>query len=98
MNILFFLFIYILDLEGVENVKISYEDIAFFLLSSLPKSYEGFVDTMLYGRTTLTFEDVKVSLSSKEIQKNNGLEISNGDGLIARSEKKKDQKNKNKGK
>ena len=27
----------ILDLEGVENVKISDEDKAFFLLSSLPK-------------------------------------------------------------
>ncbi|KAH9668944.1 hypothetical protein KPL70_021590 [Citrus sinensis] len=67
----------ILDLEGVENVKISDEDKAFFLLSSLPKSYEGFVDTMLYGRTTLTLEDVKASLSSKEIQKNNGLETSN---------------------
>ncbi|KAH9800568.1 hypothetical protein KPL71_000711 [Citrus sinensis] len=64
----------ILDLEGVENVKITDEDKAFFLLSSLPKIYEGFVDTMLYGRTTLTLEDVKASLSSKEIQKNNGHE------------------------
>ncbi|KAH9681558.1 CCHC-type domain-containing protein [Citrus sinensis] len=74
------------------------EDKAFFLLSSLPKSYEGFVDTMLYGRTTLTLEDVKASLSSKEIQKNNRLETSNGEGLIARSEKNRDQKNKNQGK
>ena len=88
----------ILNLEGVENVKISDEDKAFFLLSYLPKSYKGFVDTMLYGRTMLTLENVKASLSSKEIQKNNGLETSNGDGLIARSEKKKDQKNKNQGK
>ena len=88
----------ILDLEGVENVKISDEDKAFFLLSSLLKSYEGFVDTMLYGRTTLSLEDVKAYLSSKEIQKNNGLETSNGDGLIARSEKKKDHNNKNQGK
>ena len=29
----------ILDLEGVENVKITYEDKAFFFLSSLPKIY-----------------------------------------------------------
>ena len=50
----------ILDLEGVENVKITDEDKAFFLLSSLPKIYEGFVDTMLYGRTTLTLEDEKL--------------------------------------
>ena len=85
----------ILDLEGVENVKISDEDKAFFLLRFLPKSYEGFVDTMLYGRTILTLEDVKASLSSKEIQKNNGYEMSNGDVLVARIEKNKDQKNKN---
>ena len=56
----------ILDLEGVENIKICDEDKAFFLLSSLPKSYEGFVDTMLYGRTTLMVEDMKVSLCSKK--------------------------------
>ncbi|KAH9697399.1 hypothetical protein KPL71_023589 [Citrus sinensis] len=84
----------ILDLEGVENVKITDEDKAFFLLSSLPKIYEGFVDTMLYGRTTLTLEDVKASLSSKEIQKNNGHEVSNAEGLFARTEKK-NQKKKN---
>ena len=76
-------------------MKISDEDKAFFLLSSLPKSYEGFVNTMLFGRTTLTLEDVMASLSSKEIQKNNGYEMSNGDVLVARIEKNKDQKNKN---
>ncbi|KAH9679843.1 hypothetical protein KPL71_026299 [Citrus sinensis] len=81
----------ILDLEGVENVKISDEDKAFFLLSSLPKPYEGFVDTMLYGRTSLTLEDVKASLCSKEIHRNEHDE-SNGEGLVARKEKKKDHK------
>ncbi|KAH9679844.1 hypothetical protein KPL71_026299 [Citrus sinensis] len=84
----------ILDLEGVENVKISDEDKAFFLLSSLPKPYEGFVDTMLYGRTSLTLEDVKASLCSKEIHRNEHDE-SNGEGLVARKEKKKDHKSKN---
>ncbi len=49
----------ILDLEGVENMKITDEGKAFFVLSSLLKSYKGFVDTMLFGRTTLTLEDVK---------------------------------------
>ena len=85
----------ILNLKGFENVKIIDENKAFFLLSSLPQSYEGFVDTMLYRRATLTLEDVKASLSSKEIQRNNGHEISNGEGLIARTRKKKEQKNKN---
>ena len=63
----------ILELIRVENVKIRDEVKAFFLQSSLPQSYEGFVDTMLYGRTILILEDVKASLSSKEILKNNGM-------------------------
>ncbi|KAH9680375.1 Integrase catalytic domain-containing protein [Citrus sinensis] len=79
---------------GIENVKITDEDKALFLLSLLPKIYEGFVDTMLYGRTTLTLEDVKASLSSKEIQKNNGHEDSNSEGHYIRdcTEKKNDEK------
>ncbi|KAH9681570.1 Integrase catalytic domain-containing protein [Citrus sinensis] len=85
----------ILDLEGVENIKICDEDKAFFLLSSLPKSYEGFVDTMLYGRTTLTLEDVKAFLCSKEIQRHSGdLEQNPGERLMAKVEKKKDKKKK----
>ena len=75
-------------------MKISDEDKAFFLLSSLPKPYEGFVDTMLYGRTSLTLEDVKASLCSKEIERSENNE-SNSEGLVARKEKKKDQKGKN---
>ncbi|KAH9681573.1 Integrase catalytic domain-containing protein [Citrus sinensis] len=79
----------------VENIKICDEDKAFFLLSSLPKSYEGFVDTMLYGRTTLTLEDVKAFLCSKEIQRHSGdLEQNPGERLMAKVEKKKDKKKK----
>ncbi|KAH9743388.1 hypothetical protein KPL70_003281 [Citrus sinensis] len=85
----------ILDLEGAESIKIGDEDKAFFLLSSMPKSYEGFVDTMLYGRTTLTLEDVKASLCSKEIQRHSGdLDQNPGEGLMAKAEKKKDNKKK----
>ena len=53
---------------------------------------------MLFGKTTLTLEDVMASLSSKEIQKNNEYEMSNGDVLVARIKQNKDQKNKNQGK
>ena len=78
----------ILDLEGLESIKIGDKDKAFFLLSSLPKSYEGFVDTMLYGRTTLTLEDVKASLCSKEIQRHSGdLDQNPSEGLVAKAEK-----------
>lgn len=85
----------ILDLKEVENMNIGDEDKAFFLLSSLPKFYEGFVDTILYGRTTLTLENVKASLYSKEIQKHSGdLYISHSEGLMTKLDKKKDKKKK----
>ena len=50
---------------------------------------------MLYGRTTLTLEDVKASLCSKEIQRHSGdLDQNPGEGLMVKAEKTKD-KNKN---
>ena len=48
---------------------------------------------MLYGITTLAPGDVKASLSSKEIQKSNGQEVSNRKGLVARTDKKNQKKN-----
>nr|GEV12695.1 retrovirus-related Pol polyprotein from transposon TNT 1-94 [Tanacetum cinerariifolium] len=39
---------------------------ALLMLSSLPKSYKPFVQTMLTGRTTLTFEDVLKALRDNE--------------------------------
>ena len=79
----------------MENIKIGDEDKTFFLLSSLPKSYKGFVDTMLYSRTTLTLEDVKAFLVSKEIQRHSeDLDQHLGEGLMAKVEKKKDKKKK----
>lgn len=58
----------ILDLQGVD-VKIEDENPALILLCLLPKSYENFIDTMLYGRTTITVNDVKDSLMSKELKR-----------------------------
>ncbi|GJV66202.1 retrovirus-related pol polyprotein from transposon TNT 1-94 [Tanacetum coccineum] len=48
----------VLDLANIE-VKFEDEDLALLLLTSLPASYEHFVDTLLYGREALTLEDVK---------------------------------------
>ena len=58
----------ILDLQGL-YVKIEDVDQTLILLCSLPNSYDNFVDTILYGRTTITMNDVKESLMSKELKK-----------------------------
>uniref|UniRef100_A0A803PVB6 Integrase catalytic domain-containing protein n=1 Tax=Cannabis sativa TaxID=3483 RepID=A0A803PVB6_CANSA len=60
----------ILDLSNI-GVKIEDEDQGILLLSSLPKSYEHFVDTILYGKETLAMTEAKAALNSKEIQKKN---------------------------
>lgn len=85
----------IIDLEGVENTNIEDEDKAFFPMSSLPKFYEGFMNNMLYSRTSLTLEDVKASLCSKEIQRRSGdLDTNLGEGLMVKAEKRKDKNKK----
>ncbi|KAH9728536.1 hypothetical protein KPL70_009073 [Citrus sinensis] len=86
----------ILDLEDI-NVKIEDEDKAIILLSSLPSSYEHFVDTLLYGRQSLAMQDVKEALSSKESSKKS--ETKDGEGLTVRgrSEKRDNWKGKKKG-
>uniref|UniRef100_A0A803PH14 Reverse transcriptase zinc-binding domain-containing protein n=1 Tax=Cannabis sativa TaxID=3483 RepID=A0A803PH14_CANSA len=74
----------ILEMSNI-GVKIDEEDQGIILLSSLPKSYDHFVDTILYGKDTLTMAEVKMALNSKEIQKK--LEEkgeTSGEGLLAR--------------
>nr|GEV88898.1 retrotransposon protein, putative, Ty1-copia subclass [Tanacetum cinerariifolium] len=46
----------VLDLANIE-VKFEDEDLALLLLTSLPASYEHFVETLLYGWEALTLED-----------------------------------------
>ncbi|GJZ47818.1 retrovirus-related pol polyprotein from transposon TNT 1-94 [Tanacetum coccineum] len=73
----------ILDLANIE-VKFEDEDLALLLLTSLPASYEHFVDTVLYGRETLTLEDVMATLNSKEIKERSKAKGDDGEGLCVR--------------
>ena len=75
----------VLDLSNI-GVKIEDEDQGILLLSSLPKCYEHFVDTILYGKDTLTMSEVKAALNSKEIQKKSEERMdSNGEGMFVKS-------------
>ena len=79
----------ILDLENV-NFDLEDEDRALILQSSLPDSVEHFVDTLLYGRQTLTLKDVKSALESKDSKKrSNGKDQSYGEGLTVKSKAEK---------
>ncbi|GJX88874.1 retrovirus-related pol polyprotein from transposon TNT 1-94 [Tanacetum coccineum] len=73
----------VLDLANIE-VKFEDEDLALLLLTSLPASYEHFVDTLLYGREALTLEDVMVTLNSKEIKERSKAKGDDGEGLYVR--------------
>nr|GFA79073.1 retrovirus-related Pol polyprotein from transposon TNT 1-94 [Tanacetum cinerariifolium] len=69
----------ILDLQGV-GVKVDDEDQALILLCSLFCSYENFVDTML---TTISVNDVKDALLSKELKRKVSGNEGSGSGLFA---------------
>ena len=47
------------------------KDQALLLLSFLPKSYNNFKDTFLYGRESLTLDEVQATLNSKELNHKN---------------------------
>ncbi|GKD65013.1 retrovirus-related pol polyprotein from transposon TNT 1-94 [Tanacetum coccineum] len=70
----------ILDLENID-IEIEDEDQALMLLMSLPLSYENFMETLLYGRESLTME----ILNSKELKKRTeSTKEETGDGLYVR--------------
>ena len=73
---------------------------ALLLISSLPKSYENLVDALMYGRQTLTLDEIKSALNTRELQTKQGhLENRESEGLTAKvkiDKKKKKGKYKNK--
>jgi len=77
------------DLENIE-VNLEDEDKAILLLCALPRSYESFKDTMLYGKEGIVaLEEVQAALRTKELTKSKdlrtdenreGLSVSRGNG------------------
>nr|GFB55620.1 retrovirus-related Pol polyprotein from transposon TNT 1-94 [Tanacetum cinerariifolium] len=65
------------------DVDIDDEDRALMLLTSLPSSYDNFLETLLYGREYLTLEDVLSSLNLRELKKRTYAK-DDGDGLYVR--------------
>jgi len=57
------------DLENIE-VHLEDEDKAILLLCALPRSFESFKNTMLYGKEgTVNLEEVQAALRTKELTK-----------------------------
>ncbi|GJZ62217.1 hypothetical protein Tco_0618354 [Tanacetum coccineum] len=74
----------ILDLVNID-IEIEDEDQALMLLTSLPSSYENFMETLLYERESLTMEDVLATLNSRELKiRTEGTKEEAGDGLYVR--------------
>nr|GFB64961.1 hypothetical protein [Tanacetum cinerariifolium] len=72
------------DLAAIDT-PISYKDHALLLLTSLPSSYDNFVETLLYGRDTLKLEYMVVIHNSKELQKITEAKGDGGEGLYVRA-------------
>ncbi|GJX70600.1 retrovirus-related pol polyprotein from transposon TNT 1-94 [Tanacetum coccineum] len=72
----------LIDLENLD-VDIDNEDKAVLLVISLTSSYKHFKEIMLYGnRKTLSFDDVKSALLSKQ-KYDDDVEPESGEGLVA---------------
>ncbi|KAH9697198.1 hypothetical protein KPL71_023512 [Citrus sinensis] len=86
------------ELETIDE-GLSDESKALLLISSLPKSYEHFMDALLYGRQTLSLEEVKFALGTKKLKdKQDNPECESSEGLMARGiSKKRENKGKNQG-
>jgi hypothetical protein len=57
----------ILDMKNID-IKVNDEDQTLILLCSLPGAFDNFVNSMLYGRDTISLADVKSALNFMELR------------------------------
>ena len=77
------------ELETIDE-GLSDESKALLLINSLPKSYEHFVDALLYGRQSLSLEEVKSALGTKKLKdRQDNPESESSEGLMARDRSEK---------
>ncbi|GKC87631.1 zinc finger, CCHC-type containing protein, partial [Tanacetum coccineum] len=74
----------ILDLANID-IEIEDKDQALMLLTLLPSSYENFMETLLYGRESLTMEDVLATLNSREGRSDHSGKAHSGESLRFKS-------------
>nr|GEZ45589.1 retrovirus-related Pol polyprotein from transposon TNT 1-94 [Tanacetum cinerariifolium] len=77
------------------GVKVDDEDQALILLCSLPGSDENFVDTMLYGRITISVNDVKDAFLSKKLKIKVSRDEGSGSDLFAGRGRSQERNNRN---
>ncbi|KAH9647724.1 Integrase catalytic domain-containing protein [Citrus sinensis] len=72
-----------------DTLEIIYEDLddegkALLLVSSLLSSYSNFVDALMYGRQTLSLDEVKAALNTRGLQEKSG-NMSSGEVLAVKA-------------
>ena len=75
-----------MDLQNID-VKLDDENLAIYLLCSLPPSYKHFRETLLYGRKNLSSDDIKNALTQRDLidtQLSSKSSSTSNDGLYVR--------------
>ena len=83
----------VLSLKNID-VAVDDEDQVVLLLNSLSRAYENFVDTIIFGRNSLSMEEVKTTLQSWKLKRR----ITDSYGGISSSDQRFNGKRKNEGK